>query len=204
MPEKVKKNLLGRTVTTSSYGAMGLQTTLKNVTNKKGDVVRSESKISNGSTSSIRRGIGGRKIEKSQSAEGSSRKVTSKFGNTREVRKSTSNSLNSLDGSVNKKSVLENNSIKKEKSTFFGRTGKVAATERKKFSYGKDSVTQKQTMRNKRNTKGKKLSGGAKTTRSVSRTELGGKSGETPVSRSITTDMGPISQAMLYRRQSKK
>lgn len=201
MPEKVKKNLLGRTVTTSSYGAMGLQTTLKNVTNKKGDVVRSESKISNGSTSSIRRGIGGRKIEKSQSAEGSSRKVTSKFGNTREVRKSTSNSS---DDSVNKKNVLKNNLIKKEKLTVVGRTGKVATTYRTKFSHGKDSVTQKQTMRNKRNTKGKKLSGGSKTIRSVTHTELGGKSGETPLSRSITHNMGPISQAMLYRRQSKK
>lgn len=201
MPEKVRKNILGRTVTTSSYGTTGLQATLKNVTNKKGDVVRSESKLSNGSTSSIRRGIGGRKIEKSQSAEGSSRKVTSKSGNTREVRKSTSNSL---DNSVNKKNVLKNNSIKKEKLTVVGRNGKVAATHKRKFSYGKDSVTQKLTTRSKRNTKGKNLSGGAKTTRSVTRTELGGKSGETPVSRSITNDIGPISQAMLYRRQSKK
>lgn len=204
MPDKVKKNLLGRTVTTSSYSGMGLQGTKKTVTNKKGDVVRSESKLSNGSTSSTRRGIGGRKIEKSQSAEGSSRKVTSKSGNTREVRKSSSNASDSLYGSVNKKRVLKNDSIKKEKSTLIGRNGKAAATEKKKFSYGKDSVTTKQTMRSKRNIMGAKLSGGTKTTRSVSRAELGGKSGKTPVSTSTTTNMGPVSQAMLYRRQSKK
>jgi hypothetical protein len=202
MPDSVKKNLLGREVKTSSYSAAGLQGTKKTVTNKKGEVVRSENKLSNGSQSSVRKGLMGRKIEKGQTADGSYRKVTSKSGNTREVKNTTKRAQDYektrfTPDSVKKKQVLKNNSLVKEKTTAI-KDGKKTATDTRKFSYGKGSMTQKQTM------KTKSPSGKTTTKRYVDRTELGGKSGKTPVSTSTKTGMGAVKQGVMYRQQKNK
>jgi hypothetical protein len=198
MPDQVKKNLLGREVKTSSYSGMGLQGTKKTVTNKKGEVVRSENKLSNGSTSSFRKGLMGRKIEKSQSAEGSSRKVTSKSGNTREVKNTTKRpqdyeKTRFTPDSVKKKQVLKNNSLVKEKTTAI-KGGKKITNDTRKLSYGKNSVTQKQTYKTK----------GKATKRYVDRMELGGKNGKTPVSTSTKTGMSAAKQGAMYRQQKNK
>lgn len=202
MPDNVKKNLLGREVKTSSYSAAGLQGTKKTVTNKKGEVVRSENKLSNGSQSSTRKGLMGRTIQKGQTADRSYRKVTSKSGNTREVKKTTERPLEGqktryTPDSVKKKQVLKNNSLSKEKTTAI-KDGKKTAIDSRKFSYGKNSMTQKQTM------KTKSPSGKTTTKRYVDRTELGGKSGKTPVSTSTRTGMGAVRQGMTYRQQKNK
>lgn len=198
MPDQVKKNLLGREVKTSSYSGMGLQGTKKTVTNKKGEVVRSENKLSNGSTSSMRKGLMGRKIEKSQSAEGSSRKVTSKSGNTREVKNTTQRAQDYektrvTPDSVKKRQVLKNNSLAKEKTTAI-KDGKKTTTDTRKLSYGKGSVTQKQTYKTK----------GKATRRYVDRMEVGGKSGKAPVSVSTKRSTSAVKQGMTYRKEKNK
>lgn len=203
MPEKVKKNLLGREVKTSSYTAGGLQGTKKTVTNKKGDVVRSENKLSNGSKSSMRKGLMGRTIEKGRTADSSYRKVTSKSGNTREVRKTTERPLEGqktifTPDSIKNKQVLKNKSLVKEKTTAI-RDGKKTATDTRKFSYGKDSVTQKQTLKQKPLGDPRKI-----TQRYVDRTEFGGKNGKAPVSTSTKTGMNAVKQGVMYRQQKNK
>ena len=137
----------------------------------------------------------------SQSENKSTRKVTSRSGDTREVRRTTQNALEGLGkgirynpDSIKKKQVLKNNSLSREKTTAI-RDGKKIATDSRKFSYGKNSVTQKQTMRTKTS------SGGNVTRRYVDRTEFGGKDGKTPVSTSTTTSAGPISQTFIYSSQ---
>jgi hypothetical protein len=199
MPDQVKKNLLGREVKTSSYSGMGLQGTRKTVTNRKGEVVRSENKLSNGSKSSMRKGLMGRKIEKSQSADGSSsRKVTSRSGNTREVKNTTQRAQDYektrfTPDSVKKRQVLKNNSLAKEKATAI-KDGKKTTTDTRKFSYGKDSVTQKQTYKTK----------GKATKRYVDRMEVGGKSGKAPVSTSTKRSTNAVKQGMMYRKEKNK
>lgn len=200
MPEKTRKNLLGRTVTTSEYTSDygGLKGNKKTVTNRKGEVVRSKSKLSNGSKSSTRRGLMGRKIEKGETAEGfKTRKVTSRSGNTREVKRTTqrgdAKDIFTPD-TLKKKQVLKNGALTKEKTTAF-KNGKKVATDSRKFSYGKDSMTQKQTIKNRNSMTGK-----MSTRRYVDRMNYGSNGGST----STTINKGPVSQALSYNKEKNK